>query len=251
MESRKRKADDELDPSIAESVSDVNPATVDSVPGVDSMTANSVPGAEPITADSISKVDPAMAAYIEKRRKEKEDFLIRQGRALWANYWIPREKQLSRPFGPLPNHPEVIEVWQRNEADQETASSEFPPNGITDKNPPLSYDVIASILWKTKGHCPKAQAWLKSHEMDRLLRGNVIVRHYGRENLRKQALHNRYQMNLALQKVAMRSAQEVDDVKENQENEVTTPWDRILAAHDRLRKAMGEPEVFAHEILLW
>lgn len=86
--------------------------------------------------------------------------------------------------------------------------------------------------------------------MSRFMRANVIVRHYGRENLRKKALHNMYQRNLGLQKAAKESAQVMGDGKENQENEAT-PWDRILTAHDRLRKAMGEPQVFAHEILLW
>lgn len=117
MESRKRKADDELDSSTDDvgSVPEVDHGISDSVPKVEPTTADSVPGGGPITADSISKVDPAMAAYIEKRRKEKDEWLERQGQALWKNYWTVREQQLSRPFGPLPSYPEVIEVWQRDE----------------------------------------------------------------------------------------------------------------------------------------
>lgn len=116
MESRKRKAD-ELDPSTDDvrSVPEVDPSTSASVPKVEPTIADSVPGGRPITADGISKVDPAMAAYIEKRRKEKDEWLERQGQALWKNYWTVREQQLSRPFGPLPSYPEVIEVWQRDE----------------------------------------------------------------------------------------------------------------------------------------
>ncbi|OJJ68954.1 hypothetical protein ASPBRDRAFT_32702 [Aspergillus brasiliensis CBS 101740] len=243
MENRKRKADDD---------------------GLNPSTADTVPEADPTTADSVPKVDPAMAAYIEKKRKEHDDALVRQGQALWAAYWAKRSRSLSMPFGRLPNYPEVIEMnMSRSETVQQAAApSEFPQHGITDKNPPLSYDVIASILWKTKGDCPKAQAWLKNHELDRMLRGGAIIRHYGRENLRKRALHNMQQMSLATRQVSTQDSaretlatskptQKEDDVEENQENDATTPFNRILEAHDRLRKAMGEPEVFAHEILLW
>ncbi|PYI09664.1 hypothetical protein BO78DRAFT_384199 [Aspergillus sclerotiicarbonarius CBS 121057] len=211
-----------------------------------------------LPATGAPKVGAATAAHIEAKRKEQGKLMVEQSQLAWAKYWAEKAESLAAPFGPLPSDPAAIEAkLDRDATIKPVAALKVPQFEGIEKSPPLSHDAIGNILREAKGHCPKAQAWLKTHEMTKLVRDKMILGIDEREGLRKQVLQNLRHRTLVALKAANASKEEVREVlskfppaekvddaeaEDVEETGAEAQFQRVLDAHDRLRKALVEFE---------
>ncbi|PWY65379.1 hypothetical protein BO94DRAFT_529218 [Aspergillus sclerotioniger CBS 115572] len=193
-------------------------------------------------ATGAPKVGSATAAHIEAKRKEQGKLMVEQSQLAWAKYWAEKAENLAAPFGPLPDNPAAIEAkLERGATIKPVAALKVPQVESVEKSP-LSHSAIGNILREAKGHCPKAQAWLKAHEMTKLVKDKMILGVDERDSLRKQVVENLRHRTLVALKAANASKEEVDDTEDVVESGAEAQFQRVLDAHDRLRKALVEFE---------
>ncbi|PYH93916.1 hypothetical protein BO71DRAFT_242893 [Aspergillus ellipticus CBS 707.79] len=200
-----------------------------------------------------SEASTAGAIDVEsKKRVEHEKVMDEKSHMAMARFWVEKAESLASPFGSLPKDP-MMSRLEHEAMRKQTAALKVPQYEGVDKRP-LPHETIAKFLRETKQDCPKAQAWLKAHDMTKIMREKMLLGIGEREDLKKQVIRNlRYRTLLAL-KAANASNEEVREVlsrfpaekaEEPEDESRTDPraqFQRVMAAHEKLQKALAEYE---------
>ncbi|KAJ9296738.1 hypothetical protein DTO271G3_4937 [Paecilomyces variotii] len=96
-----------------------------------------------------------------------------------------------------------------------------PPLENKGNTPALSGDAIACILEKIKGDCPKAQAWIKAHEVSKKLTEKAKALGHISCDMQNDC-----------------SAVETPSQPEGKEDEHESDFEKVVEAHERLQRVM-------------
>ncbi|PWY89121.1 hypothetical protein BO70DRAFT_418124 [Aspergillus heteromorphus CBS 117.55] len=221
---------------------------------------------------NLSEAGSARVAAAGAKRKEQERVMAEQSHMSMARFWASKAESLGSPFQSPKASREAREAREAGSIASQlepgatlkqapASASKLPYCEGVDRSLMIPHDAIAKFLRETQHDCPKAQAWLKAHEMTKMMmKGKLPAGIEGREDLRKQLLSNLRFRTLVALKSANASKDEVrevlskfppaeektdepDDDKENQDDpsydEPSAQFQRVVAAHEKLQNAMA------------
>ncbi|KAL2009464.1 hypothetical protein VTN00DRAFT_5271 [Thermoascus crustaceus] len=154
---------------------------------------------------------------IQKAVRRRDDSPHDDTRVSLAKFKMEKAQALGAPFEDgrtEKRRPEPLNLGNTSFANQPSA-------GTTGNAPPLSGDAIARILKQTKPDCPKAQAWIRAHEISKLGRKETPGSQTPSTNVGSS-----------------NQAPNFNNLEAGPECPPGSNLDRVREAHDRLQKAL-------------
>ncbi|KAJ9387213.1 hypothetical protein DTO063F5_3308 [Paecilomyces variotii] len=165
-------------------------------------------------ASNVDLLPREMATVTRKRDTSPHD----DTRLSLANYRLAKAQALDQPF----EYNETPESKKHRPPPLKIMGPpSTPPLENEGNTPALSGDAIACILERTKPDCPKAQAWIKAHEVSKKLTEKAkTLGHISRD------MHNDC------------SAVETPSQPDGKGDEHASDFEKVVKAHERLQRVM-------------